>query len=450
MLRDPALRGLVIIAVVIGGVACGSPEAEQGPPNILLISIDALRADHLGSYGYDRSTSPALDELASDGIRFSRAFVNTHGTPPSHTSLLSSLYQETHRVGIDSDAAEGGGGYSIPDEVILVQELFQQAGWLTAAVTGGGYMSAEFGFARGFEIFHDQAGGVVPATQKIIDILTDRDNDMRPVFAFFHTYQIHSPYDPPKKYRDFFGEYEGNVEASSEALLEIQKSAGKVLTRADFEFLESLYDGEIRHTDTVIGKMLSTLEVEGLLDNTVVIVTSDHGEEFGEHGGLLHGGKLFEELLRVPLIISGVDIPEGVVEPMLASLIDIPPTMLSLAGLPVPPHMEGRDLFDPRPPIPWQQQRIYAQYGDRLYCVRAPRWKLIHRPANGIVKLFDLHRDPGERSNVRDQYPEVAETLLGELRVWRDARPRLDLSPRPSDELSPEKIEELRALGYVE
>jgi arylsulfatase A-like enzyme len=421
-----------------------------GPPNILLISIDALRADHLSSYGYDRATSPALDRLAADGVRFSRAFVNTHGTPPSHTTLLSSLYQETHRVGIDSDAVEGGGGYSIPDEIVLVQELFQEAGWLTVAVTGGGYMSAEFGFARGFEVFHDHVGGVVPATQQIIDILADRDEDTRPVFTFFHTYQVHSPYEPPARYKDLFGEYEGGVESSSEALLAIQNSASKVLTRDDFEYLESLYDGEIRHTDTVIGRMLSKLEAEGILDNTVVIVTADHGEEFGEHGGLLHGGKLFEELLRVPLIMAGRGVPRGVTNPNLVSLIDIAPTMLSLAGLPVPPEMEGRDLLDTARDVPWLSQRIFAQYGDRLYCVRAPRWKLIQRPAHDTVKLFDLHRDPGERSNVRDRYPEVTESLLEELRVWRDARPRLELSPRASGELSAEKIEELRALGYVE
>ena len=449
VVRDRGLCCLMAV-VVIGAGACSGPEAETGPPNILLISIDALRADHLGSYGYDRATSPALDRLASKGVRFSRAFVNTHGTPPSHTTLLSSLYQETHRVGIDSDAAEGGGGYSIPNEVVLVQEILQQAGWLTVAVTGGGYMSAEFGFARGFEIFHDHAGGVVPATQKIIDILADRNEDARPVFAFFHTYQVHSPYDPPEKYKDLFGEYEGRVEASSEALLAIQKSAGKLLTRADFEYLESLYDGEIRHTDTVIGRMLSTLEAEGFLDNTVVIVTADHGEEFGEHGGVLHGGKLFEELLRVPLIITGRGVPHGVTNPNLVSLIDIPPTILSLASLPAPPEMEGRDIFDTTNDAPWQKQRIFAQYGNRLYCVRAPRWKLIHRPAIDGVKLFDLHRDPGERSNVRDRFPKVANALLGELHVWRGARPRLDLSPRASDELSPEKLEELRALGYVE
>jgi arylsulfatase A-like enzyme len=440
----------VVAVAVIGALACGGPEPVTGPPNFLLISIDALRADHLSSYGYDRATSPSLDRLAGNGVRFSRAFVNTHGTPPSHTTLLSSLYQETHRVGIDSDAVEGGGGYSIPDEVVLVQELFQEAGWLTVAVTGGGYMSAEFGFARGFEVFHDQAGGVVPATQQIVDILTDRNEDARPVFAFFHTYQVHSPYEPPEKYKDLFGEYAGSVEPSSEALLAIQNSAGKVLTRGDFEYLESLYDGEIRHTDTVIGRMLSTLEAEGVLDNTVVIVTADHGEEFGEHGGLLHGGKLFEELLRVPLIIAGRGVPRGVTNPNLVSLVDIAPTMLSLAGLPVPPEMEGRNLLDSTSDVQWPSQRIFAQYGNRLYCVRAPRWKLIHRPAHDAVKLFDLHRDPGERSNVRHRYPEITESLLDELRVWRDARPRLDLSPRLSGELSPEKIDELRALGYVE
>jgi arylsulfatase A-like enzyme len=147
-------------------VACGRSPIEAGPPNVLLISIDALRADHLSCYGYDRHTSPALDKLAAQGTRFSNAFVNTQGTPPPHTTLLSSLYQENHRVGIESDFAAGR---SIPSGVQMVQEIFAGAGWHTMAVTGGGYMSSQFKFSRGFDEYIDLARGVDQGTEFLLE-----------------------------------------------------------------------------------------------------------------------------------------------------------------------------------------------------------------------------------------------------------------------------------------
>jgi len=267
---------------------------------------------------------------------------------------------------------------------------------------------------------------------------------------FLHTYQVHSPYAPPRRFRRLFGEYRGTVKATSGALLEIQREAAKVLTREDFEYLESLYDGEIRYTDEILGKLLASLEAIGFLDNAIVVVTSDHGEEFGEHGGVLHGGKLFEELLHVPLIIGGAGIDRGVVDPSLVSLVDIAPTLLSLAGLEIPDAMEGRSVFDRPASEQWQGQRVFAQYGDQLYCVRTPRWKLIQRTSNQRVKLFDLHRDPGEQRNLSARRPDLSAALLAELEEWRVGRPQLDLGSRRDVELTEEMVEELRALGYVD
>jgi arylsulfatase A-like enzyme len=242
----------------------------------------------------------------------------------------------------------------------------------------------------------------------------------------------------------------GAVKATSEALLEIQTDAAKVVTREDFEYLESLYDGEIRYTDEVLGRLLASLDSLGFLDNAIVVVTADHGEEFGEHGGVLHGGTLFEELLHVPLIIGGAGINRGVVDPSLVSLVDIAPTLLSLADLEIPSTMEGRSVFDRPLTEGWQDQRVFAQYGDQLYCVRTPRWKLIQRTSNQRVKLFDLHRDPGERRDLSLQHPDLSAALLAELEDWRVRRPLLDLGSRRKVELTDEIAEELRALGYVE
>jgi len=428
-------------------VACGRPSIEARPPNVLLISIDALRADHLSCYGYDRHTSPVLDNLAARGTRFSKAFANTHGTPPSHTTLLSSIYQESHRVGIDSTSATG---WSIPNGIQMVQEIFAGAGWHTVAVTGGGHMSAGFGFSRGFDEYIDIARGVDQGIEILLEHVRGPVVAGWPVFAFFHTYEVHSPYHPPRGFRRLFGEHAGTVKASSEALLKIQKEASSVLTREDFAYLEALYDGEIRYTDEVLGKLLASLESLGFLDNAIVVVTADHGEEFGEHGGVLHGGTLFEELLHVPLIIGGAGINRGIVDPSLVSLVDIAPTLLSLTGLEIPDEMEGRSVLDRPPSEKWQNQRVFAQYGDQLYCVRTPRWKLIQRTSNQKVKLFDLHRDPGEHRNLSAQRPNLSAALLAELEDWRAHRPQLDLGSCREVELTEEMVEELRALGYVE
>jgi arylsulfatase A-like enzyme len=426
--------------------ACDRPQAEIGPPHILLISIDALRADHLSCYGYDRHTSPVLDGLAARGTRFSKAFVNTHGTPPSHATLLSSLYQETHRVGIGAAPTVN----TLPTGVAMIQEILSAAGWHTVAITGGGFMSAEFGFSRGFDVYVDHARRVARQAEELVENIRPALRSGRPVFAFFHTYQVHSPYAPPKRFRRLFGEYGGSIEATSEALLEVHSDAGKEFTREDFEFLESLYDGEIRYTDEVLGVLLSSLESIGFLDNAVVVVTADHGEEFGEHGGVLHGGKLFEEILHVPLIISGAGVARGVVDSALVSHVDIAPTLLTLAGLEIPEVMEGRTVFDPPAPERWNDQRVFAQYGDALYCVRTPRWKLVQRIANQRVRLFDLHRDPRERRDLSARHPDLAADLLSEIEEWRARRPLVDLGEHREVELSEERIEELRALGYLE
>jgi arylsulfatase A-like enzyme len=449
MARDAVVEVLLIIGLVLGAAACGRPVVETRPPSILLISIDALRADHLSCYGYDRRTSPVIDELASRGIRFSKSFVNTHGTPPSHTTLLSSLYQETHQVDLDG-SDEHPNDHRIPDEVELVQEILRGAGWHTIAVTGGGYMSAEFGFARGFDEFSDRARGVDQEIEKLAEALDGQAGKTRPVFALFHTYEVHSPYTPPAGFDRLFGEYSGEIEPTNEALMAIQGKARKVLKERDFDYLESLYDGGIRYTDQILGDLFSALEKTGFLDNAVVIITADHGEEFGEHGGVLHGGKLYEELLHVPLIVFGTGVERGIVDPRLVSLVDVAPTILSVAGLPIPAKMEGRDLLGGRPPAAWTDQRVFAQYGSQLYCVRTPRWKLIWRPAAERAQLFDLRHDPMERRNLVQEKPEKSARLLAEIEAWRRTRQRLDLAHRQQTELSTETVEELRALGYVE
>jgi arylsulfatase A-like enzyme len=441
-----AISAIVVLAIAALLPACGPPDDPERRPNVLLISIDALRGDRLSCAGYDRHTTPFLDRLGAGGIRFSQTFVNTHGTPPSHATLFSSLYQQSHRVGMDA-GPEDTAAHRLPESIELLPEILARGGWTTVAVTGGGYLSQSFGYARGFQSFSDQARNIEQGTAMLIDALAAAPHD-QPVFAFYHSYQVHSPYTPPEAYQHLFGEHDSSVEPTSEALLAIQTNPRKRLDRRDFDYLEALYDREIRYTDDTLGAMFDRLEASGFLDHAIVVVTSDHGEEFGDHGGLLHGGSLFDELLHVPMIVSGSGIPSGVVDPRLASTIDVAPTILGAVGIEPPPQMEGSDLLAAAAPD-WSRQRVFSQYGSSLYSVRSQRWKLILR-GGGRVLLFDLRRDPAEQRNVSDRFPDVTDRLRSELRSWRSERPRLDLESATSIKLSKQEEQRLKALGYVD
>jgi arylsulfatase A-like enzyme len=447
-MSSSTLKIVATAMTILGFVGCAAPEPEKvSPPHLLLISLDAFRADHLSSSGYYRHTTPFLDELAAQGVRFSHASVNTHGTPSSHTTMLSSLYQETHRVWADP-AAGTPRAPSIPAEVELIQEILGGSGWTTAAVTGGGWMSATYGFSRGFDFFSDEGRAADQGVELFVETLGEALLTDDPVFAFFHTYQVHSPYLPPDGYRTLFGEYSGSVKPTSEALRPFVTTAGQHLDQNDFDFLVSQYDGEIRFLDDSLRELFARLAEIGFLDNAVVLITADHGEEFGDHGGLLHRGSLFEELVRVPFIVWGQGVPAGVVDPTLVSAVDIVPTLLTAAGFVPPPIMEGRDVLADHT-VPWADQRIFAQYRDALYSVRTPRFKLIEG-TQGRRMLFDLERDPRERRNIAAEHPDLTAALAAELEVWRSARPGLGDAASSRTEIDPSTEEQLKALGYLD
>ena len=447
-MQDSSSRLVTLaLSVLVATAGCSALDDPARQPNILLISIDALRADHLGCYGYDRATSPFLDQQAAAGIRFANAFVNTHGTPPSHTTMLSSLSQESHRVGI-AGAEDGEAGLRVPDAVELVQEILLRDGWATVGVTGGGYLEGRFGFARGFASFTDRARDVGQGADMLVEAVAQAVPSGRPVFGFFHTYQVHAPYVPPDGYRGLFGEDGCTVEPTAEALVPIQATAFQHLTQDDFDCLAALYDAEIRYTDDTLRSLLDRLAATGFLDRAVVIVTADHGEEFGDHGGLLHRGSLFDELLHVPLIVWGSGVPRGVVADNLVSTLDLAPTVLAAAGLPQPPLMAGRNLLSLPAPDP-STERVFAQYGSQFYGIRTHRWKLIAGGTWANPMLFDLAADPHERINVARRHPDVSGELLTELAAWRQRQPQLELSAGPAGELPESTVQQLRELGYL-
>ncbi len=446
-MKSPAVVPLLVVSMIAGwGCETEAPN-DPRPPNLILISLDALRADHLSSQGYHRHTTPFLDRLAAEGTRFSHATVNTHGTPPSHTTMFSSLYQETHRVGMEA-LSHSDKAPLIPAEIELLPEILSREGWTTVGVTGGAWMSSAYGFSRGFDHFSGQSEDAAEGTALFFDTITTALASEQPVFAFFHTYEVHSPYLPPEGYDDLFGKFPSKLRPTWASLKRFAHTAKKDLNDSDLDFLVSQYDGGIRYADDCLRDLFGRLAEIGFLDNAVVLISADHGEEFGDHGGLLHRDTLFDELVRVPFILWGRNVPAGVVDPDLVSTVDIAPTLLAAAGVSPPATMEGRNVRE-QSTTAWGDQRVFAQYGTRNYSVRTPRFKLI-RSHNNQLWLFDLEGDPKETRNLASTRPELAAELDAELEAWRQGRPRLGEAAVSSTEIDPTTEEQLRTLGYID
>jgi len=413
--------------------------APSRPLNVILISLDTLRADHLGCYGYQRPTSPTIDaELAGRGTLFERASAQYPGTTESHMTLLTSVYPCLHQVA--GDVEHGG---TLRPDIETLAEILRAAGYATGAYTEDGWVTAERGFARGFGTFVESKSLYVwaptgqAATTFAGALAWIRLHMATPWFVFVHTYQVHDPYTPPPGYLEEVAHGHGEDHASRDA---------------------ALYDGEIRYTDDLLADFLARLDTLGANDHTLVVLVADHGEHFGEHGGLfLHGISLFEELLHVPLILRAPGlIPAGKRIAQNVGLIDVAPTVLDLVGLPAPGWMQGRSLVpllrgDSLPPM-----TLWAELGIRnLVSARTAELKWIINQKTGRVQAYDTAVDPHEKTNLAPGLPgDTPNRLLGEFRAMCSApglpvRPESG-SPAQDGTLDPAVREKLRALGYVD
>lgn len=334
------------VAVVALLAGCG---LRQSPPSggfdpqptrgYILISIDTLRADHLGAYGYDRDTSPFLDSLAASGTLFERAVVQYPSTLTSHMSIFTGLYPQEHEVLPPSTVLSG--------EIETLPEIFQRHGFRTAGHTEGGFMAGGYGFARGFDEFTDTAYGsdtdVERTFRRGLDSLQSLEAD-EPFFLFLHTYAVHDPYEPPERFRSLF--WQG-------AVPEIADSSGEFLRRVNrgdqqvppetLRYYEAQYDATIRYVDEVLQRFVGELEELGLVEDTTLIVTSDHGEEFGEHGKVAHT-QVYPECLVVPLLVVHPQQSDGMRIADLVETVDLAPTLLELAGIEAADSISGRSL----------------------------------------------------------------------------------------------------------
>ncbi len=460
-------RVFVAVALLIP-LACGPPVAEEMPRrlNVLLISIDTLRADHLGTYGYSRPTSPRIDALAASGVRFDWVFSQSPKTAPSHMTLLTGLYPQSHGIS-NLGPSENR---RLADDVETLAELFRSNGYRTAAYTGGGHISEEVGFARGFERFAGPLG-IGKSTKAVREVLSEWADE--PFFVFLHTYAVHDPYTPSGEYRDLFVDpaYSGQIVSSAARLRELAGpswadrhrlywSKVKRESPADRQHLIDLYDASIRHADERVGNVLDSLRANGLHDRTLVVLLSDHGEMFWEHRDYLHNA-LYEEILRVPLVMQ---IPDafapggrtlaGQSVRVRVRLIDVMPTLLQLAHVPVPFRVQGESLV---PLLEGREgeSRDVASLWPRanLQALRRGPWKLIRAGKESEasrVELYDLEGDPGETRNIAQEREAVRDVLLERMkrfdREWNALRGD---SPRPAAALDRETRDALEALGYL-
>jgi arylsulfatase A-like enzyme len=436
------------LAITALTAALGCATEPAPPPNLILVSIDTLRADHLPSYGYARETAPALDRLAREGVVFEQAVANSPWTLPSHASMFTGL--EPHRHGLVNYRAR------LREDTPSLAPLMQQAGYTTVSLVNTLHLKGRYGLARGFDehvVFSEREGQKrLRAGRRQIDLLLlwlDRRPDA-PFFVFLHNYDVHSDYDPSPEFASLFvGPYDGPATGTSQQLLR----GAEGLSASDVQHLIDLYDGGIRQLDAQIGRLLDHLDETGLAESTYVVVTSDHGEEFLEHGGVLHGETCYEEALRVPLILRGPGIPPGTRVAGLVQLTDLFPTLLELAGVPRPRGIDGISLVGS-----WSgagtspRRRAFAETrhpllrGGSRHMVREGSLKLIHEPESGRVELYDLASDPKETRDLSRDRPEAVRRLLALL----DPGAEVAAASEPLPPLEPEELESLRSRGYVE
>jgi arylsulfatase len=454
---------------LLATLAC-SPAEKGDPPNVILISLDTLRADHVGAYGYPRATTPHLDRFAETAIVFDRAYSPAPSTLLAHASLLTGLPPETHGLlGIRD---------SLSSRIPTLAEVLSVAGYRTAAFVNCGWLDPSFALDRGFSTYdyaHDQTqrqvGGRIEfgrnadeTNQAVVEWLDEVEGE--PFFLFVHYFDVHSdwtrlPYDAPPSYIEQWalpqpsGFRSGDGERFASRYLVRMNESGIRYSEAERRYVRSLYDAGVAYTDAALGALFDRLESTGQLEDSLVIVVADHGEEFQEHGQVLHD-QVFEEHVRVPLLLrlpAGDERAAGFAGarvPFLVRLEDLVPTVLTYLGLDIPAPPQGRDLL---PLLGAEEPEVRAAYfrtqsGSQLG-IREGRFKLIRKIDPAETLLFDLESDPGEKANVASRHPETVARLLTELarhqQEHRSRRPDA-IAPGTPD---PSVVEALRSLGYV-
>ncbi len=429
---------MLLFSVILAGLAMAACGHHENPPNLLILTLDTTRADHLGCYGYENAHTPNLDAFAQDrAVRFDNAITSVALTLPSHATIMTGTYPVFHGI-------HDNNGFILDEEVTTLAEILSDEGYATGAVLASYPLSSEFNLDQGFDHYNDdfqedwreseiaargdRSFGFVERTADRVNQAAKRwldKHDQEPFFLWVHHFDPHQAYSPPAPY--------------------------------DSQFASAPYDGEIAFTDEYFGRLLGDLEQRGLLDNTVIVVVGDHGEGLGDHGEPTHAAFVFDSTVRVPLLISSpaAGLAAGGVVDHQVGTVDITPTVLELLG--VEPHsdIQGQslvsDLLNPGSgqSLPVLVETHFCQYHlgwAPLRALRTDQWKVVLGPK---PELYNLEQDPGETHNLAavepDKLAEMTESLQTFVRehtspVWdRSIATALDPSVRAN----------LEALGYL-
>jgi arylsulfatase A-like enzyme/tetratricopeptide (TPR) repeat protein len=435
-----------LVVVLVAGFGCGGDRSPEPPPpasetgggpfeledlNVILITIDTLRSDRVSCYGPGRVETPVMDGFAREGVRFSNASSTVPFTLPAHTSILTGLYPPGHGV-------RENVGYTVDDELTTLAEALSTGGWSTAAFVSAFVLDSRWGIAQGFDRYFDDfdlstfdEAPNLSAVQRSGDLTIaeaerwlDERNEAAPFFLWLHLYDPHDPYTPPEPY----------------------------LSRHP----NRPYDGEVAYTDALLGGFRRSLEERGLLEDSLVVLTSDHGEGLGDHGESSHGFFIYDSTIHVPLIIRppGGAAGGGVVDTAV-SHVDLFPTILDVVGIEPPQPVHGRSLL---PLMKGQEagwdREVYAEslypllhYGwAPLRSVRTDRHKLISAPR---PEVYDLRVDPKETRDLSSGRPTLVTELEGHLSSLRSTIDVGAVTAAPSPDLDPQTLAQLQALGYA-
>ncbi|UCE99003.1 MAG: sulfatase [Planctomycetota bacterium] len=430
---------------------------QRKAPNVILISIDTARSDHCSACGYRRDTTPNLRAFAKQGTSFTTAYAPSAATGPSHATMLTALYPMEHRVVKN--------GLKLSQEYDTLAECLSAHGYQTAAVVSSFVLDSKFGYAQGFSFFEDniepEASSTTKetwkghklesgfdqranyTTPKAINWLKNQRDPAQTFFLFLHYWDPHWPYDPPEPFSSKFtqGKQWGSL--------------NRTIAR---------YDAEIAFADYEISKLLTVLKRMKLEKDTLIVITSDHGEGLMQHGHMGHGIHLYEEAVRVPLIFRWPKhIPKNRTITAPVGLISLTPTILDLVGIypgdgplqrqSLAAAIRGQTTLDPAQPVYLYRSHYEGSNIGRFWVegekfgVRIGKWKYIEGKEENTKELFDLTTDPTERKNLYPATPKLTAQLASLLQEWKQAHTKTDAMP---GKIAEEDLAPLKALGYVQ
>lgn len=445
--------------MLIGLLACStpSPPPDSVGPDIILVVVDTLRVDHLGSYGYDRATTPNIDEIANEGVQFMRAYSQSSWTLPSFVSLWTGLYPFEHRVGRSPDVLDAFG--SLQPEVTTLAELLREGGYTTGAVINNTFLAPEFGVHQGFNDYMYSGADTTnfrfaePTNARALEWLADVKD--QPAFLVVHYMEPHMSLFPSPKVQGRFADKSNRL-----VPVPFQSPDAHVLTSDEnkrtaevVDYVLSLYDEEILDTDAAVGQLVTALKARPNWENTILIVTSDHGEEFWDHKEFEHGHTLRSVVTQVPIVATGPGLRGLGKKDVLVEHVDLFQGILAKAGIEPPPGTHGVNIFDLALMDPVPERWSFSEntlYGEPMISVVTPEYRLMINQHNGLAALWAMNPDGTEGAVIPSEEQQlIAEPILGSIKELRGHFKIIQQVDGPKVP-SQKTFQQLKSLGYIE